>query len=109
MKVHTIKCKPEYFKHLLDGTKTSEIRQNDRDYKVGDTLLICEFDAKGFTRRDVVRKISHILTDKFVGLPPGWVCLSFEREFVGYVSDCGLFIKTPPRRYPRRKWTAVFK
>jgi hypothetical protein len=110
MTIHQIKCKPEYFKHLLDGTKTAEIRENDRDYQVGDHLLICEFDAKGYTRREVMRTVSHVLTaDKFAGLPKGWVCLSFARELVGYV--CGdMFMKTLPRlNYPKRKWVEVYK
>ena len=34
--IHTVKCYPEYFKLLLDGSKPFEVRENDRIYEVGD-------------------------------------------------------------------------
>ncbi len=34
MKTHEIKCWPKYFKLIWDGTKSFEVRKNDRDYKV---------------------------------------------------------------------------
>ncbi len=52
---HDLKIWPEYFKQVLDGTKTYEIRKNDRDYKVGDTLLLREYDyRKGEFAGDVL-------------------------------------------------------
>lgn len=43
---HEIKCRPEYFARLVSGQKRFEIRLNDRDYQVGDTLIIREHDEK---------------------------------------------------------------
>ncbi len=31
---HDLKCHPDYFEALRDGTKTFECRYNDRDFKV---------------------------------------------------------------------------
>lgn len=41
--IHTVKCYPEYFKPLMDGSKTFEVRENDRFYEVGDYLAVNEF------------------------------------------------------------------
>lgn len=41
--IHTVKCYPEYFKPLMDGSKTFEVRENDRIYEVGDYLAVNEF------------------------------------------------------------------
>ncbi|WP_444812245.1 DUF3850 domain-containing protein, partial [Streptococcus canis] len=49
----------EYFEAIMDGTKTFECRYNDRDFKVGDELLLREYDPKkGYTYpyRCIVRK-----------------------------------------------------
>lgn len=63
MKTHELKILPEYFKAVIEGVKTFEIRLNDRGFKVGDTLVLREFDPKtkcfsGRTRERVVTYIS---------------------------------------------------
>ena len=46
MTVHNLKLLPEYFDAVANGIKTFEIRKYDRDYKVGDTLHLYEFDPE---------------------------------------------------------------
>lgn len=41
---HELKIKEGYFVHIQEGKKTFEIRFNDRDYQVGDTV---SFEAQG--------------------------------------------------------------
>jgi ASC-1-like (ASCH) protein len=41
---HDLKIHPEYYKAVVTGKKTFEIRKNDRDYHVGDKLFLNEFD-----------------------------------------------------------------
>jgi len=41
---HELKCRPEYFARIETGQKTFEIRKNDRDFQVGDILILKEFD-----------------------------------------------------------------
>jgi hypothetical protein len=43
MKIHELKCWPAYFERLRNGTKTFEVRRNDRDYQTGDYLRIDEY------------------------------------------------------------------
>ena len=40
MKVHNLKIKPQYFKDVVSGIKTFEVRKNDRNFKVGDLMVL---------------------------------------------------------------------
>lgn len=44
MMEHEIKCWTEKFARVQSGQKRFEIRKNDRDYQVGDILVIREFN-----------------------------------------------------------------
>ncbi|MEY8346445.1 ASCH/PUA domain-containing protein [Niallia circulans] len=62
MVTHHLKIQPEYFESVSKGIKSFEIRKNDRNYKVGDVLLLQEYipsEAK-FTGRVLDRKITYI-------------------------------------------------
>lgn len=41
---HELKTNPLYFEAVRNGTKTFEVRRNDRGFKVGDRLLLREYD-----------------------------------------------------------------
>jgi hypothetical protein len=43
MKTHDLKTWPDYFEALIERRKTFELRQNDRDFQVGDMLNLQEF------------------------------------------------------------------
>jgi hypothetical protein len=78
MATHELKCKPEYFGPLLTGEKTSEVRENDRDYQVGDRLIIQEFNSRtisGYTGRAVSKYVTHVLRD-FPAVDSNYVVLS---------------------------------
>jgi hypothetical protein len=64
MKVHELKCWPIYFEPLASGEKQFELRKNDRDFHVGDQLIIREYDpslVSGYTGRLIFRIITYIL------------------------------------------------
>lgn len=42
--VHHLKTWTPYFKDVQIGKKQFEVRKNDRDYQVGDTLILEEFN-----------------------------------------------------------------
>jgi ASC-1-like (ASCH) protein len=75
MTVHRLKIAPEYFEADESGAKTFEIRFNDRDFKSGDTVVLCEYiaDLGVFTERTLTRTIGYV-TD--YAQQPGYVVFS---------------------------------
>lgn len=60
--IHKLKTWPEYFLAVCQLKKQFEIRKNDRDFKVGDTLMLQEYNPnnKEYTGRVVDRKVTYI-------------------------------------------------
>lgn len=59
---HRLKTWPEFFVALLSGAKTFEIRTNERDFRVGDVLILVEYDPETaqFSGRELRRVITYI-------------------------------------------------
>lgn len=78
--IHNIKLNSKYFKDVITGIKTFEIRFNDRDYKVGDKLMLNEVYNNQYTNKQVCVKITYILTDEDFqeGIQKGYVVLGIQ-------------------------------
>ena len=78
--IHELKILSEYFEAVADGRKPFEVRYNDRNYQVGDMLLLREWDKKNekYTGGDrtISKTISYILDDERY-LQRGYVVLGF--------------------------------
>lgn len=46
MKTHSLKTWPEFFQATKRGEKLFEVRINDRNYEVGDRIILHEYDPK---------------------------------------------------------------
>lgn len=59
---HGLKIAPEYFKAVKNGSKKFEIRKNDRDYNVGDILVLLEYDKyyEAFTGEKITVEIIYM-------------------------------------------------
>lgn len=57
---HQLKILPQYFQAVAGGDKTFEIRKNDRDYKVGDTIVLSEYEEGQYTGRSILATITYI-------------------------------------------------
>jgi len=100
-KEHRLKTWPDYFQPLLDSVKYFEIRQNDRNFQVGDRLILHEYDPNAdrgsrYTGRSLERTISY-MTD--FAQQDGWVVLGFDADaalrqrFVDLQKASGLVIE----------------
>lgn len=81
-KTHELKILPKYFSEVVSGSKTFEVRQNDRDFKVGDEIILNEYDReRGFyyTGYKVTVEITYIL-DNPEYLKNGYVILGIKRK-----------------------------
>ncbi len=80
MSTHALKTWPEYYQAVINGDKTFELRKADRDYKVGDRLLLQEWDPVSgkYTEREGYYLISYILSGEFSVLIPGYVLMSIR-------------------------------
>jgi len=80
MKTHHLKCWPDYYTAVADGTKTFECCKNDRDYKVGDVLVIAEYNPGqmpqegAYTGNVSVRLVTFILS-QFEGVTEGFIIM----------------------------------
>lgn len=83
MKTHELKTVPEYFRKVRNGKKTAELRLDDRDFMIGDKIILKEWKPrkKVFTGYEVPCIITDITRLAYV--VPGdfdarWVMLSFD-------------------------------
>ena len=62
MKTHELKSWPDFFELVYTGAKTFELRVNDRNFHVDDTVQLREFDdRKGvYTGREIKKRITYI-------------------------------------------------
>ena len=77
---HELKIEDNYLLNLLIGRKKAEVRKNDRDYQVGDTLVFLASDSVRDSAACALRvqfRITHIHSG--LGLAEGYVVLSVER------------------------------
>ena len=63
MKVHELKCWPEFFSAILTGSKNFEVRKNDRKFEVGDVLFLREWEpnTEQYTGRELRRHVTYVL------------------------------------------------
>lgn len=88
-KTHELKCWPEFFRAVKSGEKTAEVRYNDRDYQVGDLILLRIYypdicisgTGSECTLTVTITHIAHF--SRIPNMPKNahdWCLISFKRE-----------------------------
>lgn len=79
MTTHHLKIKPEFYNAVLTGKKKFELRENDRFFEGGDTVILEEYEEDSFTGRFTSVTISYILKNvPEYGLAPGYCIFGWE-------------------------------
>ena len=50
---HELKIWPQYYARVADGSKTFEIRENDRGFQPGDTVILKEWNPQKESEKSV--------------------------------------------------------
>ena len=84
MKTHELKIWPKWFDAVKNGTKTFEIRRDDRGVEVGDQIIFEEFrpGVGEYTGRTTERRVSYISRGddaEAAGLKEGHCVIGLER------------------------------
>ena len=86
--LHELKILPKYFKDVKKGVKTFELRKNDRNFKVGDVLVLEEYDSSiqwedvngkkvNYSGEKVLRTVTYVLSN-IDGLDKEYVILGIK-------------------------------
>ena len=84
--IHKLKTWPKLFATSAAGDKPFEIRKNDRYFRVGDTLVLQEWDpiTQKYSGKSLTRKITYIqpVSKSYVvmGLETGALCAACEKS-----------------------------
>jgi hypothetical protein len=67
VRVHELKCWPDFFEKVVAGKKTFEVRRDDRNFMIGDRLLLREFEVKpaqedsDYTGRECTVEVTYVM------------------------------------------------
>lgn len=77
---HALKTWPEYFKAVIEGQKKFEVRKDDRHFKLGDKLLLQEYDAerREYTGEECEFTVGCILRGPAFGIKKGYCVMSLD-------------------------------
>lgn len=75
--IHELKILPEYFEAVTSGHKQFKIRENDRNFKIGDQLILREWSKNEYTGDSYKAEITYI-TD--YAQRDGYVVLGIRNE-----------------------------
>jgi len=75
-----LKIWPEYFRMILFGEKSFEVRKNDHDFKVGDVLCLKEWDpvTEAYSGRETEQEVTYILPGGQFGIEPDFCIMSIK-------------------------------
>lgn len=76
--VHELKILSTYFRDILRGNKTFEVRKNDRNFQVGDNLILKEWENGEYTGNTLEKNVIYILDDSSGYVLEGYVIMGIK-------------------------------
>lgn len=78
---HELKTWPSYFNSVMNGIKPFEVRKADRDFKIGDVLLLKEWNptTERYTGAVCTRQVCYILKGGQFGIESGYVVMGLQK------------------------------
>lgn len=76
--IHELKCDTEPFVAAWENRKRAEFRKTDRDFQVGDILILKHWKDEAFTGEKIITTILDI--SRGYGIPDGYAMISFQKE-----------------------------
>lgn len=80
---HELKTWPEMYEAVRTGVKRFELRQDDRNFQVGDVLLLREWNPQScdYTGRKLTVSVYFVLRNaELFGLAPGFCAMSVSLD-----------------------------
>ncbi|MGN6438518.1 MAG: DUF3850 domain-containing protein [Agriterribacter sp.] len=77
---HKLKTWPKFFFEIMEGRKSFEVRKNDRGFKVGDFLMLEEWNpvTQKYTGFFEVKEVTFILDGGQFGIEKDYVVMSIQ-------------------------------
>lgn len=79
MTKHELRTWPVHYAEVIARRKRCELRKDDRGFRVGDALVLREWDpdVQGYTGAATIVNVTHIISDvPHLGLEAGYVVMS---------------------------------
>ena len=79
--LHEMKILEQYYADVYSGAKTFELRKDDRNVQVGDTLLLREWTGQFYTGRQIPANVTYVLRDcTQFGLMKGYCIIGIDAD-----------------------------
>jgi len=80
MKQHRLKTHPQYFERILSGDKTFEVRKNDRDFQVGDEIILEEWypESESYSGDWALVRVTYLLQGGQFGIEDDYIVMSIR-------------------------------
>lgn len=95
MTIHELKCWTECFKAIYTCQKTFEVRKNDRNFQVGDTLRLQEYspETQEYSGVSCEVKVDYVLQGGTLGVQDGYCVMGISPIRTGRTENLE---NTPP-------------
>ena len=89
LKTHILRTWPKHLEAVIRGDKTFEVRQNDRDFAVGDILDLREWDpeTQEYGPRSILHHVTYILEGGQFGIEEGYVVMGLDVRQYGAIIE----------------------